>query len=296
MYTQCPECRSVFSLDAQALAQAHGCVACGHCGAVFDSLATLCDQPPTTFDELPINEQALSPPRLVQAVHVPTPAEPDIEPVATPTAEAAVEATEEAEPVAVASSPSTTDDFSRLVFAPRFAKGVRPHKPPRAARPRRARVPGRRLWGTLCALLLLVLAMQATWIGRDALIRNPPTGAWLRSACATLGCRLPLVAAPAQLQLLASNVRSRPDIDGRALSISLSLRNRAAFAQPWPVVDITLFDTRHQRLAMRRLRPGEYLGDPAAQHRGLAAGATTALLLEVQDPGPRAVAYSFDFQ
>lgn len=296
MYTQCPECRSVFSLDAQALAQAHGCVACGHCGAVFDSLATLCDQPPANFDELPINEQALAPPRLVQVVHVPTPAEPDIEPAATPAAEALVEATEAAEPVAVAPSPSTTDDFSQLVFAPRFAKGMHPHKPPRALRPRRARVPRRRLWGSLCALLLLVLLAQSAWVGRGALIRNPHTGAWLRSTCATLGCRLPLVAAPAQLQLLASNVRSRSDIDGRALSISLSLRNRAAFAQPWPVVGITLFDAQHRRLAMRRLRPGEYLDDPAAQHRGLAAGATTALLLEVQDPGPRAVTYSFDFQ
>ena len=41
MYTQCPECLSVFSLDAQTLAKAHGHVVCGHCEASFDSLATL---------------------------------------------------------------------------------------------------------------------------------------------------------------------------------------------------------------------------------------------------------------
>ena len=54
MYTQCPECLSVFSLGAQALVQAHGYVMCGHCGAGFDSLATLSEQlPPEPFQELP---------------------------------------------------------------------------------------------------------------------------------------------------------------------------------------------------------------------------------------------------
>lgn len=288
MYTQCPECRSVFSPSAQALAQAHGCVTCGHCGAVFDSLATLCDALPERYDELPLNAQALAPPRLERIA----PASPDSE---SAPAEAEVE-TEPAEADVATPSPSAANDFSQLTVAPRFARQARPRKPPRAARPRRARTPGRRLWGALCALLVLALLAQSAWIGRASLVRNPTTGAWLRSACATLGCRLPLVAAPAQLQLLASNVRARPDGDGRALAISLSVRNAAAFAQPWPLVGITLFDARHRPLAMRWLRPNDYLGDAAAQQRGLAAGATTALLVEVQDPGTRAVAYAFRFQ
>jgi hypothetical protein len=78
--------------------------------------------------------------------------------------------------------------------------------------------------------------------------------------------------------------------------ISLSLRNEAAFAQPWPVVVVTLEDAQGRRLTMRRLLPSDYLDDPAVLRRGLAPGATTALLLEVQDPGDQAVAYEFGFE
>ncbi|HEX7732592.1 MAG TPA: DUF3426 domain-containing protein, partial [Rhodanobacter sp.] len=143
--------------------------------------------------------------------------------------------------------------------------------------------------------LALALALQLAWVGRDQLVRNPLVGGWLRSTCAALGCRLPLVAAPQRLHLLASNVESHPNA-AHALMISLSLRNEAAFAQPWPVVVVTLSDAQGHRLTMRRLLPTDYLDDPAVLHRGLAPGATTALLLEVQDPGEQAVAYEFGFE
>ena len=282
MYTQCPECLSVFSLGAQALVQAHGYVVCGHCGAGFDSLATLNEQlPPEPFQQLPANEQALAPPRIEHVVYRPQPPAPAVasEPVATPAA--------------------SGEDFSQLVFAPRFAKHARQHKPARAERAtrphRRTARPGRRRWILLCSALALTLAAQFAWIKRDALIRDPLTGGWLRAICLSFGCRLPLVAAPQDLRLLASNVEAHPDA-AHALMISLSLRNEAAFAQPWPVVVVTLSDAQGHKLAMRRLLPRDYLDDPAILRRGLAPDATTALLLEVQDPGDQAVAYEFGFQ
>ena len=282
MYTQCPECLSVFSLGAQALVQAHGYVMCGHCGAGFDSLATLSEQlPPEPFQELPANDQALVPPRIELVVYRPKP----------PAPEPAV--------VAEAVAPATAEDFSQLVFAPRFAKNTRQRKPPRAERKRRApRGSGqsrRWPWVLLCSLLALALATQLAWIGRDTLIRDPLFGGWLRGLCDSFGCRLPLVAAPQQLRLLASNVETHPNA-AHALMISLSLRNEAAFAQPWPVVVVTLEDAQGHRLTMRRLLPTDYLDDPAVLQRGLAPGAATALLLEVQDPGDQAVAFEFGFE
>ncbi|WP_426661421.1 zinc-ribbon and DUF3426 domain-containing protein [Rhodanobacter aciditrophus] len=283
MYTQCPECLSVFSLGAQALVQAHGYVMCGHCGAGFDSLATLSEQlPPEPFQELPANEQALVPPRIELVVYRPRPPAP-----------------ESAVAVETAASAAAGEDFSQLVFAPRFAKDARPRKPPRAERQRPARrdsgQPRRWPWVLVCGLLALALATQLAWIGRDTLIRDPFTGGWLRSVCGTFGCRLPLVAAPQRLHLLASNVETHPNA-AHALMISLSLRNDAAFAQPWPVVVVTLEDAQGRRLTMRRLLPTDYLDDPAVLRRGLAPGAATALLLEVQDPGEQAVAYEFGFE
>ena len=284
MYTQCPECLSVFSLGAQALVQAHGYVMCGHCGAGFDSLATLSEQlPPEPFQEMPANDQALVPPRIDLVVYRPQPPAPEPAVVAEP-----------------AKSPAATEeDFSQLVFTPRFAKSARKRKPSRAERKRRPRhdtaQPRRWPWVLVCSTLALALVMQLAWISRDSLIRDPLLGGWLRGVCDTFGCRLPLVAAPKQLRLLASNVETHPNA-AHALMISLSLRNEAAFAQPWPVVMVTLEDAQGHRLTMRRLLPTDYLDDPAILRRGLAPGATTALLLEVQDPGDQAVAYEFGFE
>lgn len=278
MYTQCPECLSVFSLDAQALVQAHGYVLCGHCGADFNSLATLSEHlPPEPFCEMPANVQALAPPRIELVVYRPR------QPAPEPAAAAATE----------------TEDFSQLVFAPRFAKESRKRKAPRGERRRGTRRDNDRSprwpWVLVCGALAIMLAAELAWIDRDDLIRDPMTGGWLRNACNTLGCRLPLVAAPRQLHLLASNVETHPNA-AHALMISLSLRNDAAFAQPWPVMVVTLSDAQGHRLTMRRLLPTDYLDDPDVLRRGLAAGATTALLLEVQDPGDAAVAYQFDFE
>lgn len=284
MYTQCPECLSVFSLDAQTLAKAHGHVVCGHCEASFDSVATLTEQlPPEPFIEMAVNEPAFEPPRLDLVVYRPRP-----DPPAVIQDEAAGAATPAAE------------DFSQLVFAPRFAREPRPRQPRRSHKRehrRRARSSGERRWPWVvaCTLLLLLLVIQLAWAERDPLIRNPTVGGWLRSSCAVLGCEVPLVAAPQQLQLLASNVQAHPSV-ANALMISASVRNDAVFAQPYPILTITLSDAQGQRIAMRRLQPREYLDDSAILQHGLAPGASAVLLLEFEDPGDKAVAFEFNFE
>ena len=286
MYTQCPECLSVFSLDAHMLAQAHGHVICGHCAASFDSVATLTDQlPPEPFVELPVNEPAFEPPRVDLVVY--RPQQP----------EAAVVVASDDPP---AHAGASADDFSQLVFAPRFAReprSKRSRKPARA-QPRRPRsASGERHWPWVlaCVLLSSLLLVQLAWAKRDTLIRDPVVGHWLRNGCEVLRCQLPLIAAPARLRLLASNVQAHPSVPD-ALVISASVRNDAAFAQSWPILTVTLLNAQGQRLAMRRLQPDEYLDDRAVLSHGLAPGATAVLLLEVEDPGDKAVAFEFGFE
>lgn len=284
MYTQCPECLSVFSLDAHTLAQAHGHVICGHCSAGFDSIATLTDQlPPEPFRELPVNEPALEPPGIDLVVYRPRPDAP-----------AVIQADGAAE------KPHTPEDFSQLVFTPHFARKHRMHRLKRSrqhSRQRDQRSSGERRWPWLvvCFSLAVLLGTQLAWAERDMLIRNTMTGGWLRSICATLGCELPLIAAPQQLRLLDSNVQTHPSVSG-ALMISARVRNDATFAQPYPVVTITLSNAQGQRMAMRRLQPREYLDDNTILQHGLAPGASTVLLFEVEDPGDKAVAFEFGFE
>jgi predicted Zn finger-like uncharacterized protein len=46
MYTQCPDCLTIYSIAPEALAQARGSVMCSHCTAVFDALRTLIENMP----------------------------------------------------------------------------------------------------------------------------------------------------------------------------------------------------------------------------------------------------------
>lgn len=280
MYTQCPECLSVFLLSAQALAQGRGNLSCGHCGAVFDGLATLTDKlPAEPFGELPIHMDSDVPVTVDLVIYRPKP-----EPVAP---------APEDEP-SLPGNAARTEDFSQLVFAPRFASAAKRRKP-RSNRHLRRSSPHRGLWTTACALLLLLLAGQVAWAERDALITQPLTGGWLRTGCAALHCTLPLIAAPAQLRVVDSNVQSHPSV-AHALLISARIRNDAAFAQPYPTVTVTLSDADGKRLAMRRLRPREYLDDPGVLRRGLGPGGSSVLMLEVADPGDQAVEFELGFE
>lgn len=266
MYAQCTECLTVFSLNAETIARACGIVACGHCNATFDALSNLSDQlPPEPFQQLPAWEKGGQPPRLDLAVYRPAAEPPAI-------AEA---------PVAAPAPRDALDEFADLVVAPRFAR--QPEK--------KRRWP----WITACTLLLLALGAQVAWAKRDALIADDTIGPMLRSACATLGCQLPLVQDTTRLTMVARDVQAHPSVPG-ALLVTANLRNDAPFAQPYPVVAITLSDANGNKLAMRRLRPTEYLSDNAVLRKGIPPGGSAALMLEVEDPGGKAVAFEFGFE
>jgi len=260
MYAQCPDCLTVFSMDAETLAQARGRVVCGHCQAPFDALDNLSGQlPPEPFQRLPERTASSAPPRVESAVYRPRPEAP----------------TFAAEPVT-----GGGEDFAQLTFSPRFARASRVRRWP---------------WLVACLILLLLLCAQLAWAKREDLVADATTGPWLQQICAGVGCSLPLVQDTRQLRLLARDVQAHPSVPG-ALLISATVHNDATFDQPWPVVAVTLSDVDGKRLAMRRLRPAEYLGDGAIVTRGLPAGGNAALVLEVEDPGNKAVAFEIGFE
>jgi predicted Zn finger-like uncharacterized protein len=262
MYTQCPECLTIFKLAGAELAAAHGSVRCGHCAAVFDALRTLSLQLPSEpIEHLEMHGTQGAPPQLDLPVFRPNPAQQAL----------------------FAESPD------------RVRAAERSSLPAFAAARRRARTQRSWPWLVGSLLLILILTGQIAWSERSDWIGNAQARAWLEPICVALDCRLPLQRDARLLELSSRDIRPHPSVPD-ALIISATLRNDAKFAQAFPTVAISLSDFDEKRVAMRRFAPREYLSDAHAIESGLAAGASTALVFEVADPGDDAVAFEFKFE
>jgi hypothetical protein len=166
--------------------------------------------------------------------------------------------------------------------------------PPPVAAPefaRRRRRGTRWLWRLLTLLLTLGLGAQLTWIERAALTQSALTRPWLLRTCQILHVPPPQVRDLALLQLGARDIRPHPEVPG-ALLISATLRNRAPWTQPYPLLEVSLSDLSGKPVAQRVFAPDAYLGSRALAARGLPAGASAAISLEVRDPGRQAVAFA----
>ena len=69
MYTQCPQCRTIYEIGEDALQASLGIVRCGHCSERFDALRTLCDTLPAGSEAaLPEHEPDVLAPMLTAVV------------------------------------------------------------------------------------------------------------------------------------------------------------------------------------------------------------------------------------
>ncbi|MCE3004232.1 MAG: DUF3426 domain-containing protein [Xanthomonadaceae bacterium] len=265
MYAQCPECLTIYKLRAEALAAARGRARCGSCGAEFDTLATLVDElPPEPFNTLKRRPGSAPLPQLNM-------------PAARPPSQQR-ELFVGFDDARARRDPAPPPSFARASTRAAIASA------PRAG------------WGWTAGSLLLLatLGSQLAWAFREPLLAEPGVLAAASAACERLGCSLPVVADRSRIVLMARDVRPHPSVPN-ALIISATVSNDAPFAQPYPVVEITLSDVNEKRIALRRFAPAEYVGDLRAIGRGLPAGGTASLNLEVEDPGNNAVAFEFRF-
>lgn len=150
------------------------------------------------------------------------------------------------------------------------------------------------VWGLGALLLAVVLAAQLTHHYRQELARDPFFGPPVRAIYARLGLPLASNWNPGAYELRQWGASdSAPTPDGR-LTIRASLRNRAGFAQPLPLLRLELEDRYGATVARRDFEPREYLKDPAQATRLLAAGAATEAEIAIVDASSDAVGYRLD--
>ena len=148
-------------------------------------------------------------------------------------------------------------------------------------------------WSLGCLALLIAMLAQVTHYYRQDLVRHPTLGNVLSEVYDRLGVPL-----SPNWDLAAYELRQWGDSSGAAtddrMSIRASLTNRAAFAQPHPILRLELDDRFGESIAVRDLEPAEYLKNPTEASRLLAPSASTEAEILILNPGPDSVGYRLD--
>ena len=168
---------------------------------------------------------------------------------------------------------------------------------PSFTRPRvRANAAARIGWRSLVAAggLSLLLVLQLLLAQRDTLAASPRWRPTIAAMCATLRCSLPPWHEPAAFTMLSRDVRPHPAAPGTLL-INASFRNDARWPQPWPTLVLNLSDVDGRPVGARAFTPDEYRREHRAADR-LLPGQSTTVTMEVVEPAPRIVAFTFDFR
>jgi predicted Zn finger-like uncharacterized protein len=137
-------------------------------------------------------------------------------------------------------------------------------------------------------LLALVALAQIAVIFRGEVLRHwPAARPALVAACDVLRCTVGWPTQPGELAVIASELQAIAGTD--VLELTTVVRNRAAFTQALPALEVTLSDTQNRALARKVFTPADYLESTAEPARrideGLAPGADLTIRLFIEARG-----------
>lgn len=259
MFTRCPSCGTVFNISDQQLVVADGSVRCGACEIIFDarlSLFAKIDYTPDQDSEVDVAAEA----DIILPTSIVTTGNGDqevsLDPVNSPSQ---------------APIPETiSDQISALEDKTKSSSLLN--------------VLG------LASLLLLsgLLALQITAINKPRLLPTPIQA----SVCKWLKCANPT--ALDQIQILNRDIYTHAEVED-ALTVSMTMINRAEFAQPFPLLELRLFDVAGDVIVARRFSPDEYLPFEWSASNLFPHSKAISLHLDLVDPGQQVVGYEFNF-
>ena len=156
-------------------------------------------------------------------------------------------------------------------------------------------IDSRRKWRTPAAIvaLVLLLSLQLLLADRAQLAASARWRPLVSALCGALQCSVPAWREPAAFTLLHRDVRPHPTLPG-VLHVSATFRNDARWPQPWPALLLTLSDIDGRSVGARAFAPRDYLGDTPTR-TGLASGQSATVAMDIIEPAPRIVAFTFDF-
>ncbi|MCK1793313.1 DUF3426 domain-containing protein [Pseudomonas violetae] len=154
---------------------------------------------------------------------------------------------------------------------------------------------GRRfIWMLLVVLAALALGGQYVAYHFEELARQDQYRPWFQQLCPQIGCTVPSKVDIAKIKSSNLVVRSHPDFSG-ALVVDAIIYNRAAFSQPFPLLELRFADLNGHLIASRRFKPGEYLNGDLEGMAEMPPQTPIHIALDILDPGSKAVNYSLSF-
>ena len=240
--TRCPQCGTRFKVSQAQLDACRGTVRCGCCQTVFNAI-----QP---------------------------------QPGSQPGLQPAPPRTETPPPVGATTAPRIARGSAPPVS--RDPVVVRPDKDGAGlpgARPRAFRNRIHPAWAMAVAGMSVVILMQALYFFRVEFAAHlPGIRPALLGYCELLDCTIPLPQKLDQLRIESSAMESAPGQAG-IVTLHAILRNRAAFAQTYPDLVLTLTNPYDEALARRIFSPAEYLEPGQQERQGMPPNDETAIEL-----------------
>jgi predicted Zn finger-like uncharacterized protein len=181
-----------------------------------------------------------------------------------------------------------------LTPPPSSDRDARAAAPPGAPDTRRGNPVARALSVLAAVALVALLAGQAVFHYRDAVVAQwPAAKPLLAEMCAVVGCTVLPPHQIADLPILASDLQADPAHRG-LLILTATLRNRAAIALAYPHLELSLTDARDQVVVRRALTPAEYAGGTADLAQGIPANGEVAIKLFIDASATTQAGYRLD--
>jgi len=149
-------------------------------------------------------------------------------------------------------------------------------------------------WFLGVLMLSAALSLQYIWWERHRLAADPLGQQILQQLCRYAPCDVQPPRAPEQIVVLERGLIPHPD-HPEALQFQLRMENRAVHAQPFPIIELRLFDSRQGLTAARRFRPGEYHEAADDSWDLMPPGEVIEIRLALQDPGPNYAGFQLEF-
>lgn len=234
----CPSCSAAFVVSQQQLTAHKGDVRCGKCKTVFNALNHLSS----------LDDTNTKPPTAEIT------AEDFAEELATEEAAPQIETTK---PVAESKQATVIPAFNAANFNLDNASGSYAENPAFELSSTNQRASW--IWWLLSVLLVIALVLQATYYFRtDIAAQFPQAKPYLEQACKTLGCEIELPKDAKLLVIDDSDLQEDTEREG-LIRFNTTLLNRAAYAQAYPLLELTLTDAKDKVLIRKRFKPKQYL-------------------------------------